>query len=28
VRTVVSWAAEGPNDDWPKYIGPWREVSP
>lgn len=25
-RTVTVWPVEGePNDNWPKYIGPWRE---
>lgn len=27
-RRVVSWAGEGPNDNWPRYLGPWIEVAP
>jgi hypothetical protein len=26
IRTHVSWLADGPNDNWPVYLGPWREV--
>jgi len=26
VRTVTVWAGEGPNNNWPRYSGPWRPV--
>lgn len=26
-RTVVNWPVEGePNDNWPRYTGPWTEI--
>lgn len=26
-RPVVSWPWDGPNDDWPRYQGPWVRLS-
>jgi len=26
-RKTMSWVAEGPNDNWPKYMGPWSPIA-